>query len=142
MIKIYLLKKASINKFISLLLIFNFVFALSGCASSGTAIPQGGSTMVEVYQEAMQESNTDTLDSARAQFTSLNVTQLSDKANSLNFTRNQTNEITNLFPQLPNPQLVMYVYPHLASEDEVPVPGYTTAFSLYEKNHYALPGEN
>ena len=118
------------------------MFALSGCASSGTAIPQEGPTMAEVYQEAMQESNTDTLDSARAQINSLKVTQVADKTSSLNFSRNQANEITNLFPQLPNPQLVMYIYPHLASEEDAPVPGYTTAFSLYEQNHYALPEEN
>jgi conjugative transfer region lipoprotein (TIGR03751 family) len=35
----------------------------------------------------------------------------------------------------------MYVYPHLSRQDEAPVPGYSTAFELYEKAHYALPGE-
>lgn len=58
-----------------------------------------------------------------------------------NYTRTSENEINNLFPQLPNPQVVMYVHPHLNNSDEAPVPGYSTAFSLYEKNYYALPGE-
>ena len=32
------------------------------------------------------------------------------------YTRTAANEIRNLFPRLPNPDLVMYVYPHLAIE--------------------------
>jgi conjugative transfer region lipoprotein (TIGR03751 family) len=43
------------------------------------------------------------------------------------------------FPRLPNPDLVMYVYPHLAGT-QAPVPGYSTVFPLYE-SQYALPGE-
>ncbi|HGP4256684.1 TPA: TIGR03751 family conjugal transfer lipoprotein, partial [Pseudomonas aeruginosa] len=37
--------------------------------------------------------------------------------------------------------LVMYVYPHLAGTDPVPVPGYTTVFPLYQRVQYAMPGE-
>jgi conjugative transfer region lipoprotein (TIGR03751 family) len=36
------------------------------------------------------------------------------------------NEIYRQFHRLPNPDLVMYVFPHLAGTDPVPVPGYTT----------------
>ena len=35
----------------------------------------------------------------------------------------------------------MYVFPHLAGETRAPVPGYTTAFPMYEQVEYALPGE-
>jgi len=35
---------------------------------------------------------------------------------------------------------VMYVFPHLSHEERVPVPGYATAFPMYELE-YALPGE-
>jgi conjugative transfer region lipoprotein (TIGR03751 family) len=45
------------------------------------------------------------------------------------------------FPRLPNPDLVMFVFPHLAGDDAVPVPGYATVFPLYERPRYALPGE-
>ena len=44
------------------------------------------------------------------------------------------------FPKLPNPELIMHVFPHITPNGTA-VPGYTTAFDLYEKNHYALPGE-
>lgn len=57
------------------------------------------------------------------------------------YTRDAFTEIDVLFPRLPNPTLVMYVFPHLAGKTRAPVPGYTTAFSMYEQVEYALPGE-
>ena len=45
------------------------------------------------------------------------------------------------FARVPNPELIMYVYPHLAGPEQVPVPGYFTAFSMYARIHYARPGE-
>ncbi len=50
-------------------------------------------------------------------------------------------EIDAVFPRLANPSLVMYVFPHLAGEARVPVPGYATSFPMYERVEYALPGE-
>src|SRR3546814_11177602 len=40
------------------------------------------------------------------------------------YTRTAQNEIYRQFHRLPNPDLVMYVFPHLAGTDPVPVPGY------------------
>ncbi len=57
------------------------------------------------------------------------------------YTRDAFNEINVLFPRLPNPTLVMYIFPHLAGETQAPVPGYATAFPMYEQVEYALPGE-
>lgn len=44
------------------------------------------------------------------------------------------------FARVPNPDLVMVVYPHLA-RGQYPVPGYVTVFPMYEQPQYALPGE-
>ena len=44
------------------------------------------------------------------------------------------------FGRIPNPDLVMVVYPHLA-QGKYPVPGYVTVFPMFEQTHYALPGE-
>jgi conjugative transfer region lipoprotein (TIGR03751 family) len=112
---------------------------VTGCASRGTAIPQGGMTMAEVYEEAMQSSSNEKIDQVRNE-----VTQQVRADQSLNlsaYTRTTEKEINNLFPILSNPMLSMYVYPHLASDEQLPVPGYTTAFLLYEKNYYAMAGE-
>ena len=57
------------------------------------------------------------------------------------YTRTATNEIYRQFQRLPNPDLVMYVFPHLSGSESVPVPGYSTVFPLYQRVHYALPGE-
>ena len=57
------------------------------------------------------------------------------------YTRNAGNEINHRFPTVNNPRLVMYVFPHIG-KDRLPVPGYATAFPLFEKAAlYALPGE-
>lgn len=57
------------------------------------------------------------------------------------YTRTAANEITAQFRRLPDPDMVMYVYPHLTDEEGVPVPGYSTVFAFYSNVHYALPGE-
>lgn len=47
----------------------------------------------------------------------------------------------NRFARVPNPDLVMVVFPHL-SRGKYPVPGYVTVFPMYEQaDLYALPGE-
>ena len=47
------------------------------------------------------------------------------------------------FSMLPNPEINMYVTPHMATSggQQVPIPGYTTGFFLYTQNHFALPSE-
>ncbi|NVZ64008.1 TIGR03751 family conjugal transfer lipoprotein [Pseudomonas gingeri] len=57
------------------------------------------------------------------------------------YTRTARNEIHSQFRRLPNRDLVMYVFPHLAGSDPVPVPGYSTVFPFYQRVQYALPGE-
>ena len=62
-------------------------------------------------------------------------------AEQMRYTRTARNEVRRQFQRLPNPDLVMYVYPHLTGTDPVPVPGYTTVFPLYQRIQYAMPGE-
>lgn len=50
-------------------------------------------------------------------------------------------EIENTFPVLDNPMLIMYVFPHVATESRIPVPGYWTAIPMYERTEFAEPGE-
>ncbi|EAA6221752.1 TIGR03751 family conjugal transfer lipoprotein [Salmonella enterica subsp. salamae] len=55
--------------------------------------------------------------------------------------RSDGNATQALFQRLPNPDLEMYIFPHLAGSEGVPVPGYTTVFPFYNRVQYALPGE-
>lgn len=57
------------------------------------------------------------------------------------FVRTALLETTGQFRRLPNPDLVMFSFPHLATGDQVPIPGYSTVFPLYERPEYAMPGE-
>lgn len=111
------------------------IFNLSGCASG--RVPQQGPTMAEVYKDAMAESEGETLNNLR-QPGPMAYPRETDVSG---YTRTAQNEINNLFQPLPNPQLVMYIYPHLVADDEAPIPGYTTAFYLFKHDHFAMPGE-
>ncbi len=57
------------------------------------------------------------------------------------YTRTAENEISGRFPRLPNPTLVMYVYPHLGPGG-APIPGYSTTLPMYVGVEYAMPGES
>ena len=58
------------------------------------------------------------------------------------YTRTSLSELESLFPRLDNPDMVIYVYPHLATRTRAPIPGYTTVIPLYERVEYRLPGES
>jgi len=112
---------------------------LAGCASTESVFPQDAPTMRETYDrhfEALRGGGSPLPDRSGLE------RGLEDgKAALAGYTLAAHREIDALFPRLPNPTLVMYVYPHLAGADGVGVPGYATSFPLYERVHYALPGE-
>lgn len=113
---------------------------LGGCASTKNAVlPQDGPSMQTIYQQHIQEMGArDPLVLREA----LGERPVVDAAGSLHgYTREAYDEIDVIFPRLPNPTLVMYLFPHLAGEESAPVPGYVTTFPLYERIEYALPGE-
>jgi conjugative transfer region lipoprotein (TIGR03751 family) len=58
------------------------------------------------------------------------------------YSRTAQNEIDFLFTRLPNPVIYMYIDPHLTGDEGIPVPGYTTAFPMYDREHWALPDES
>ena len=113
---------------------------LAGCASTKEAVlPQDGPSMKTIYEGHVQEMNA--RDPQVIRHALGNRPVLTGEAALHGYTRDAFNEIDVLFPRLPNPTLVMYIFPHLAGETHAPVPGYATAFPLYEQTEYALPGE-
>lgn len=119
---------------------FFLMALLSGCATTSKEeiLPQDGLTMQETYEEHFKQLNQDSLESMRNN----NGRGISSADEDLHgYTRDAGHEIDNLFPRLPNPTLVMFIYPHLAGTSGNPVPGYATAFPMYEGVEYALPGE-
>jgi len=51
----------------------------------------------------------------------------------------ETHDGDTTFERLPNPDLVMYVFPHMAGG--APIPGYRTVFPMFGRVEYAMPGE-
>lgn len=114
--------------------------ALGGCASTKEAVlPQDGPPMKTIYEQHIQEMGArDPLKVREA----LGNRPVIDGEGSLHgYTREAHDEIDTTFPRLPNPSMVMYVFPHLAGDEQVPVPGYVTTFPMYKRVEYALPGE-
>ena len=116
------------------------LISLAGCASTKEAVlPQDGPSMKDIYQGHIQEMNAQDPLSIRQELGGRPI--LTGESALHGYTRDAANEIDAIFFRFPNPTLVMYVFPHLAGEESVPVPGYATAFPMYERTEYALPGE-
>ena len=113
---------------------------LVGCAGSkDTILPLEGASMKTIYTEHF---NTIGLRDSMSVRNELKARPLAaDAADLGGYTRDAFNELDAHFPRLPNPTLVMYVFPHLAGAERVPVPGYATTFPMYRQVEYALPGE-
>jgi conjugative transfer region lipoprotein (TIGR03751 family) len=115
--------------------------ALGGCTTtSEKLLSHNGNTMRDVWDRQTVGGASQQLMEARLSLR--RPVTLDEKSNTqTSYTRTAQNEIYRQFQRLPNPDLVMYVFPHLAGSDPVPVPGYSTVFPLYQRVQYALPGE-
>jgi conjugative transfer region lipoprotein, TIGR03751 family len=113
---------------------------LGGCASTKESVlPQDGPSMKAIYDAHFEGMGADDPYVLRRE---LGTRPLGDDDVDLaGYSRSAHTELETIFPRLPNPTLVMYVFPHLAGSERVPVPGYATTFTLYERVEYALPGE-
>lgn len=120
--------------------------SLTGCSSMrGNVVPKSGPTMEQVY-DSMSEQGTseDSMNTSHQE----NIEKIRNQVKVS--APNHANTITGNLPayavnqefhKLPNPEIRMYIYPHLAGSDQLPIPGYFTAFNVYEHDYYALPQE-
>ncbi|AXY34681.1 MULTISPECIES: TIGR03751 family conjugal transfer lipoprotein [Yersinia pseudotuberculosis complex] len=123
-------------KFASIPLLFAVV-TLAGCSTSkDQMLPPGGSTMLTLWNDSSSATHATREGRAKLRRTLMDPLDLVTETGS----RIQENEIQQTFPRLPNPDLVMFVYPHFAGS-HTPVPGYSTVFPFYSQVQYALPGE-
>jgi len=119
---------------------------VSGCSTTkDELLPHGENTMLDVWDQGTtgggSASNRQLLD-ARSELRRPPEPDPRTSADTNHtFARTSQNEIYSQFKRLPNPDLVMYIFPHLAGSDPAPVPGYTTVFPLYQRVQYAMPGE-
>lgn len=131
------------------LLVVVAITALAGCATSKEKLlTHGGDTMLDIWNQetggaaAGGRASRELLDARQTLRRPLTDADVQAAPGvQARYTRTAQNEIYRQFHRLPNPDLVMYVFPHLAGTDPVPVPGYSTVFPLYQRVQYALPGE-
>lgn len=122
---------------------------LAGCTTSKEdLLPRGEHTMQQLWQQEAGDGSTgqvarrqllDARQELRRPLTPADIEAA--PMNQVRYTRTAATEIQRQFRRLPNPDLVMFVFPHLAGTDPVPVPGYSTVFPLYQRVQYAMPGE-
>lgn len=112
----------------------------TGCAGTkDTVLPQDGPSMQAIYDAHFARMGEEDASALRRDLGPRPIAD--DAADLAGYARTAHTELETLFPRLPNPTLVLYVFPHLAGPERAPVPGYATTFTLYERIEYALPGE-
>ena len=122
---------------------------LAGCATTkDKVLPHGDATMLDIWNQQTggaadaAQATRQLIDAREALRRPLSMTdEAHTPVDNAAYTRTAENEIRQLFHRLPNPDMVMYVFPHLAGGHPTPVPGYSTVFPFYERVHYAMPGE-
>lgn len=109
---------------INCLSVIALISLLTACSSmSGNVVPEKGPTMEQVYDSEGDYRST------------------KNHLHSTCYSAVHANAVSHEFHKLPNPELKMYVYPHLAGKEQLPIPGYYTVFNGYTQDHYVLPNE-
>lgn len=111
---------------------------LTACATKDTLLPVPEQDMKTVYNRHMQSSGDGVLFDVRAV---LRRPMIEGDVALSNYVRTEKNQLELKFRTIPNPTMYMFVAPHLATHEQVPIPGYLTKFKMWEREHYALPGE-
>ena len=97
---------------------------ISSCTSThnkAETIPEAGLTVSELYHQSVKQQV--------APLPRLSQAKTSSKSIA--------------FKALPNPEVPLYVFPHVAQigDEQLIKPGYTTQFFLYKQNQFALASE-
>lgn len=115
---------------------------LTGCSTTkDEMLPPGDSTMLELWQNKGSSARTTTEARSTLRRGLTDDDSAARQAIEESYTRTAENEIQQVFPRLPNPDMVIYIYPHMAGNAPAPVLGYSSVFPFYSRVQYALPGE-
>lgn len=115
---------------IPLLLLIGLISFLVGCMRFGDPTNEAA-TMADIYDEHFSLAEKPVQLQQPPTFPDLSKLRTREER-----------ELAQDFELLDNPMLLIYVFPHLATDERMPVPGYWTAIPMYERDEFALPGEN
>lgn len=117
----------------------------AGCSSSVKKVmPKSDHDMASLYAQYSGANSAQDLEARKRELQLRDQESLELRnaaASSLTGFPPQPAQLQHLFPKLPNPELYMYVRPHAVGTSGAPIPAYITRFQMYERDHYALPGE-
>jgi len=111
---------------------------LAACSVAGprsSPLPHDGPTLVQVYRDHIATEGA----AGQSPRERLPLREVDDDKLATQ-RRTDSSPLQQRFQRLPNPDLVMHVFPHLA-RGRYPVPGYVTVFPMYDTVEYAMPGE-
>ncbi len=128
---------------------------LSGCVSPGkNTVEHGDMTMAQIYNQQTGSGDSDAsqevsgisdnhFEQYAVQGTDKSIPLSTEAGDTSNAASVASDNINDQFKLIPNPNITVYIFPHLSqyAGTSVPIPGYNTHFFLYETNHYAMPGE-
>lgn len=118
---------------------------LASCATAGKdTLPEGGNmTMAQIYQHETGLSMSPDNEAEEATALPRSPSLSSAQFDYVHYAPQPSTPMDASFKPLPNPEIDMYIYAHLVTEngDVEPVPGYTTAFFLYRQPYFARPNE-
>lgn len=130
------------RRFAVLFMVMAYGLGLSGCSIVGgprkSPLPTDGPTIDQVYKNHSENAATSASDSEKAR--SRLPLRAAAEFNPGPAREDAVRQIERRFTRVQNPDLVMFVFPHLANGKH-PVPGYLTAFPMYDSVEYLLPGE-
>ncbi len=114
------------------------LFAL-GCTSHiNKVIPQNLKTMDQIYDEKATSGGAAAMRLRQAE---IQARPIAAENYSTPLPPN-IQQIQHLYPALPNPELFMYVRPHVVGDSGAAIPAYFTRFTMYERTQYSMPGES
>lgn len=128
----------ALEKWIS---VFGFIVLtmLSGCASRiDKVVSTNTPTMKEIYDSKTGNGNAEVLRRREMEIRARPILSEEDYISDL---PPRAVQIQHLFPALPNPELFMYVKPHVVGNSGAAVPAYLTRFTMYDRTRYAMPNE-
>ncbi|HEK0788390.1 TPA: TIGR03751 family conjugal transfer lipoprotein [Proteus mirabilis] len=118
------------------------ILLLAGCSTSKEEIlPTGNNTMRDIWQSKVGEIKTEKRQERAIQRGLLGSDNLPNHLINKSEIQQAKKHIQHHFPRLPNPDMVIYIYPHFVGSEPTPIPSYSTVFPFYSKVQYALPNE-
>lgn len=114
--------------------VFLLTLSVVGCASrTSVIVPDDLPTMKDIYEQQFQTKE-------GIQKEDLERKLHAGEEGWNTHIQKQMRPLRKAFTFLPNPTLTMFIFPHLTDAGS-PVPGYTTFFKFYERDHVGLPSE-